>query len=84
MKTGLGLFDPFAPMGRAHVDLLLRFGILPSARNPPAGEDERVGLAFVDDGELKIALERCGRYWLARLFFMRPRGGRQFDLDQGI
>ena len=71
-------------MGRAHVDLLLRFGILPFARNPPAGEEERVGLAFVDDGELKIALERCGTYWLAHSFFMRPKGGRQFDLDQGI
>jgi hypothetical protein len=43
-----------------------------------------VGLAFVDDGELKIALERCGTYWLAHSFFMRPKGGRQFDLDQGI
>jgi len=71
MKTGLGLFDPFAPMGRAHVDLLLRFGILPSARNPPAGEDERVGLVFLDDGELKIALERCGGYRLPHETLMR-------------
>jgi hypothetical protein len=43
-----------------------------------------VRLVFVDDGELKIALERCGRYWLPHLLFMRPRGGREFDLDQGL
>jgi hypothetical protein len=71
MKTGLRLFDPSAPMGRADVDLLLRFGILPSARNPLAGEDERVGLVFLDDGELKIALERCCGYRLPHEALMR-------------
>ncbi len=51
-------------MGRAHVDPLSQFGIYPAARNPTAGEDERVRLVFVHDGELKIALVRRGRYRL--------------------
>ncbi len=52
-------------MGRAHVDPLSQFGIYPTARNPATGEDERVRLVFVNNGELKIALVWRGRYRLA-------------------
>jgi hypothetical protein len=34
----------------------------PAARNPTTGKDEGVVAVFVDDGELKIALVRRGRY----------------------
>jgi hypothetical protein len=36
----------------------------PAARNPTTGKDEGVVAVFVDDGELKIAVERRGRYGL--------------------
>jgi hypothetical protein len=43
-------------MCRPHVDPLLRFGVHPPARNPTAGEDERVMLVFVvvQDGVQKV------------------------------
>jgi len=56
-KRDLGLFDPFAPVCRAHVDLLLRFGIHPAAWNLTAGEDEHMRLVFVNDGEFKITVQ---------------------------
>ena len=78
----LELFDPFAPMRRAHVDPPLRVGMRPAARNPTAGEDERVMPVFVVDGEFKIAVERCGRNWSPHNPLMRPGSGQHFDLDQ--
>jgi len=52
-------------MGWAHVDPLFQFGMYPAAREPAAGEDERVGAPVpIDHGELKIALVRRGRYRL--------------------
>jgi len=71
-------------MCRAHFDPFLRFGIHPTARNPTAGEDERVVPVVVDDGKLKIAVERRGKYGLPHKLFMGPWSGQQFDLDQGI
>ncbi len=59
-------------MRRAQVDPLLCFSMHPATRNPAAGEDERVVLVAVVDGELKIALVRCGGYWLPHDVFMRP------------
>jgi hypothetical protein len=70
-------------MRRADREPLLRFGIYPAARNPAAGEDERVVLVAVMNGELKIAVERRGGYRLPHKTFMRPWDGQQFDLDQG-
>ena len=49
-------------------DPLLRFCMHPTARNPAAWEDERVVLVAVVDGELKIALVRCGGYRLPHDF----------------
>ncbi len=69
-------------MRRAQVDPLLRFGMYPAARNPAAGEDERVVFVAVMDGELKITVERRGGYRLPHKSFMRPWDGQQFDLDQ--
>ncbi|MGO9681691.1 MAG: hypothetical protein ACLPTZ_03630, partial [Beijerinckiaceae bacterium] len=36
--------------------------IYPTARNLTAGEDKGLRPFFVDDGEFKITVERCGRY----------------------
>ncbi len=43
-KTDLELFDPFAPMCRAHFDPFLRFGVHPPALNLTAGEDKNLVL----------------------------------------
>jgi len=40
-----------------HVDPLFQFGIYPTAWKPAAGEDKRLQRAFVDDGELKVAVK---------------------------
>jgi len=63
-QTDLQLFDPFAPVRRVHVDPLFQFGIYPTAWKPATGEDKRLQRAFVDDGELKVAVEGRGRYRL--------------------
>jgi len=68
----LELVDPFAPMCRPHVNPLLRFGVHPPARNPTAGEDERVMLVFVVDGEFKMAVKRCSRNGVPHEALMRP------------
>jgi hypothetical protein len=49
-------------MGGVNLDLLFRRGLYPAAAgNLAARENERMSLAFIDDGELKIAVE-----WRAR------------------
>lgn len=51
-------------MGRVYRDPPLRFGMQPAARNTAAGEHDGVVLVAVMDGELKVAVERRGRYRL--------------------
>jgi hypothetical protein len=46
------------------VDSLFRFGLDPSAKDAAARKHERVRPVCVDDGELKIAIERRDRYRL--------------------
>jgi hypothetical protein len=41
---------PRTPMGRANFDPPAVFGLNPSAKDAPAGEDERVRSLVVDDG----------------------------------
>ena len=55
---------PFAPMGRPHVQPLLGFHLHPSVENAAAWEYERVRPVVIDDGQLKIAVERRGGYLL--------------------
>jgi len=47
-------------MGRADVDLLLGFGVDPPAGGAATGERESVRPIPIKDGELKLAIERCG------------------------
>jgi hypothetical protein len=58
--TWLGL-SPLAPMSGAKDDSILRFGVDPALRTPPAGENQRMhGIAF-DDCKLQVAVEWCCR-----------------------
>ena len=55
---------PFAPMGRPHVQPLFGFHLHPSVENAAAREYERVRPVVINDGQLKIAVERRGGYLL--------------------
>jgi hypothetical protein len=44
-----------------NVDPLLSLCVDPSAQNAPTGEDERMWAVPINDGQLKIAVEWCGR-----------------------
>ena len=55
---------PFAPMGRTYREPPVRVGMQPAARNFAAGEDDHMVFAAIEDGELKIAVKRRGRYRL--------------------
>jgi hypothetical protein len=59
-----GLRGPFAPMGGAYMDPPPRYGIDPAARPSAAGEDQRMHRPILDDGQLDLAVERRGRYFL--------------------
>jgi hypothetical protein len=71
-------------VGRAYRDPPLRVGMQPTAGNLTTREDDRVVFLAVEDGELKIAVKRRGRYRLPHETLLRLGGGGYFDLNQGI
>src|SRR5450631_4626093 len=55
---------PVPPMGRPHVQPFLGLHFHPAVENAAAREHERMRAVIIDDGQLKVALERCGGYLL--------------------
>src|SRR5450631_4417057 len=55
---------PLPPMGRPHVQPFLGLHFHPAVENAAAREHERMRAVIIDDGQLKVALERCGGYLL--------------------
>jgi hypothetical protein len=49
-------------MRRADVDPRLGFCINPAAEDAAARKDEGMRAIVIDDGQLKVAVERCSRY----------------------
>jgi hypothetical protein len=59
------LGSPRPPVCRKYaVKLFLGFGVDPPADDPPTRKYESVFAVAVDNGELHIAIERSGIYWL--------------------
>jgi len=71
-------------MRGTHVDFLPGFGIDPSAGNAAAGERQSVRTILVDDGQLKLTVERRGGDVLPLHIKNLLRGNVvHLDLDQG-
>jgi len=51
-------------MGRPHIEPLLGLYLHPAVENAAARKDKRVRAIIIDDGQLKIAVERRGGYVL--------------------
>jgi hypothetical protein len=51
---------PVAPMSRPHVQPFLGFHFHPAVEYAAAREYERVRAVIIDDGQLKVAVERSG------------------------
>ena len=56
--SALGTRPPFAPVRRAHLDLLARVRIDPSAPHAAAGKCQRMRTVLVQNGKLKVVIER--------------------------
>jgi hypothetical protein len=69
-------------MGRTHIDPLPRSRIDPSAEHAATGKHKRMGAVAGDDGKLKVAIERRGRYRLPHSTFFAPTVCVGLDLDQ--
>ncbi len=67
---------PIAPMSWPYVEPLLGLHLHPSVENAAARKYERVRAVVIDDGQLKIAVERSGGYLLPHLNSLaaRPTG----------
>jgi hypothetical protein len=73
------LGDPNSPVCRQdEVKLLLGYGVHPTADGTSARKCESVFAVAVDNGELHIAVERSGIYWLpVHSEFIRPQNDRE-------
>jgi hypothetical protein len=73
------LGDPNSPVCRQdEVKLLLGYGVHPTADGTSARKCESVFAVAVDNGELHIAVERSGIYWLpVHNEFIRPQNDRE-------
>jgi hypothetical protein len=69
-------------MGRADGDLFLGFHLDPAFQSTPAWEHKRVRAVVVNDGNLKIAVERRGGDRLPHLAKLRGALAAGIDLDQ--
>ena len=69
-------------MGRPQLDRLLRLRIDPAVQDPAAWEHEGMRLITVDDGKLKLAIERRRRNGLPHRRIAPSCGNVFIDLDQ--
>jgi hypothetical protein len=51
-------------------------GMFPSVPRALAWKAERMHFIFLDDAEVQIAVERCGRYWVPIVHFADAPTGR--------